>query len=88
MQHLIAEAGEVEIEQLPLPITRLALDGKATVGKQVVAQRQWLSMRFLLFEHMAQRPGHLQYRTVIVEMNVQAQHRRDQRLQWFVSDDR
>ena len=63
MQRLAAEAGKVEIQQLPLPVAGLAFDGQAAVGQQVIAQRARAALAgHLLRQQMPQGPAHVQRR--------------------------
>lgn len=76
LQRLIIHAGEVEIEQLPVPVSRLTFNGQQALWQQIGAEWQRLSVRFGLGKQMPQRAGDLQHLAVAIQIQMQAGGRR------------
>ena len=76
VQRLIIQSGEIQIEQLPVPVPRLAFDAQQAMRQQIGAKRQRLTLRFVLGEQMPQRAGDLQHGAVAIQIKMQADRRR------------
>jgi len=87
VQGLIIEPGKVEIEELPLPVSGLTFDSQQTVRQQVGAERQRLTLRFVLGEQMPQRAGDLQHIAVAIQIKMQADRRRAEMVRQVVGCD-
>lgn len=76
VQRLIIQAAEIEIKQLPLPVSRLTFHAQQAMRQQIGAERQRLTLRFVLGEQMPQRAGDLQHGAVAIQIKMQADRRR------------
>jgi len=71
VQWLTAEAVEIQVQVLALPIGGRSLDGEAAMGQEKIQQVRQLCRRDLLGQLMSQRAGQVQRPSFGIQLHPQ-----------------
>jgi hypothetical protein len=72
VQWLTAEAVEIQVQVLALPIGGRSLDDEAAMGQEKIQQVRQLCRRDLLGQLMSQRAGQVQHPSFGIQLHLQA----------------